>query len=166
MKQRLFDVLKRVRSDDGITLLETVIFVTILSIIILAIVFSTVQSLKRTQFNQRKVFATRYAEELEEWMRGEKEANWTTFSARSPGTYCINEDMTTCISAGTCWDENSACTSNDYSLGAGIGLSNGYKRMVMLTTSGSRVDVNITVDWVDGPNTFDVGLASTFSRWE
>jgi type II secretory pathway pseudopilin PulG len=153
-------------SQSGVTLLEVLIFMTLLSLIIIAIVYSTTLSLKRTQFNQRKIFATRYAEEVEEWMRGEKEVDWTVFSGRAPNTYCMNTDIGTCDSAGTCWDDVGACAATDYSLDAPAGLTNGYKRSVVLSPSGSRVDMAVTVEWVDGPNTFDVGVNSTFSRWE
>jgi hypothetical protein len=139
---------------------------TILSTIILAIVYSTTHSLKRSQFNQRKIFATRYAEEVEEWMRGEKETNWATFSSHSPGTYCINDEISACSGTGTCWDDNAACAGTDYSLGASAGIQNGFKRSVELNTLGSRVDVSINVSWKDGPNIFDVDVVSTFSRWE
>ncbi len=154
------------KRQDGVTLLEALIFMFVLSLIIFAIAFSTTHSLRRTQFNVDKIFATRYGEEVEEWMRGEKEANWTTFSARSPGTYCMNAEITTCDAGDTCWDENAACDSDDYSLGESGSLNNGFKRTVELTTVGTRVDVDIVVSWIDGPNTYDVTLNSSFSRWE
>ncbi len=139
---------------------------TILSIIMLAIVYATTLALKRTQFNQHKIFATRYMEEAQEWVRGEKEVNWTTFLNRSPGTYCMNEDMTTCSDAGSCWSQATACDADDFSLGSSGGLQNGYSRSMVLTTSGSSVHVETTVSWKDGPNIFDVTSDTTFSRWE
>lgn len=154
------------KSQSGVTLLEALIFMTLLSVIMIAIVYSTTLSLKRTQFNQRKIFATRYAEEVEEWMRGEKETNWATFSARSPGSYCMNSQISVCDAAGSCWDNPTDCADTDFSLAASAGLNNGYKRSTVLTTTGSRVDMVVTVEWIDGPNTYDVDVTSTFSRWE
>lgn len=152
--------------EDGVSLLEAIIFIAVLSLIILAIVYTTTLSLKRTIFNQDKLFATRYAEELEEWIRGEKEVDWSTFLARSDATYCMNIEIPTCDSGNTCWDDTGACGSTDYSLGESNGLNNGFKRSVVMTTSGSRVDINITVEWLDGPNTYTVNLPSSLSRWD
>lgn len=153
-------------SQAGVSLLETLIFMTVLSTIIIAIVYSTTLSLKRAQFNQKKIFATRFAQETEDWMQGEKETNWTTFLARSPGSYCMNASITDCMEDNSCWDVNTACASGSYTLDEGAGLNNGFKRDVTLTTNGSRVDVHIVVEWQDGPNTFDVSVDKAFSRWE
>ena len=161
----------RLRSESGLTLIEAVIFISILSTIILAIVYSTTISLRRTQFNIRKINATRYSEEVEEWMRGEKESNWAEFLARSDQTYCMNEDMYLCSGkedgAGGCWDVNTACDGpDDYTLGENDELNNGYRRNATLTTDGTRVNVVITTEWTDGPNVYDVTITSAFSRWE
>lgn len=153
-------------SQKGITLLETLIFITILSTIIIAIVYSTTLSLKRAQFNQRKIFATRYAQEVDEWMRGEKESNWTAFLALSDTTYCMNSSISSCSLTDTCWDESTACGSSSYTLAETSNLNNGYKRNVTLTTVGSRVDVHVVVEWKDGPNTFEVEVDNSYSRWE
>lgn len=135
-------------------------FMAILSTIFLAVVFLTTLSLKRTDYNKRKIMATHFAEEADEWLRGEKETSWTTFTSRSPGTYCMNTDISACDTAGTCWDNNTACLTTDYSLD-GI-----YKRWMTLSDNGTRVDVTITVEWLDGPNTFSVPVSTTYSRWE
>ncbi|OGK38505.1 hypothetical protein A3F32_02755 [Candidatus Roizmanbacteria bacterium RIFCSPHIGHO2_12_FULL_42_10] len=139
-------------------MLEVVMFTAILTTVMLAIVFATTQSLKQTIYSQRKILSTHAAEELQEWMRGEKENDWATFSARS-GTFCFNEDIATCDASGTCWDSNQACEADDYSL-------QNFKREAVLTVNGSRIDVSISVFWKDGPNVFEVPLITTFSRWE
>ncbi len=154
------------QSQAGVTLLEALIFMTILSVIMLAIVYATTISLKRTQFNQHKIFATRYMEEAQEWVRGEKEVNWTIFLNRAPGTYCMNDDISTCSEAGTCWSEPTACEATDYSLGSTGGIQNGYSRSIVLTSTGSSVGAVTTVSWKDGPNIFNVTSNTSFSRWE
>lgn len=142
------------------TLLEVLIFVSILTMIFLTIAYATTQSIKRTIYNQKKIIATHYAEEVQEWMRGEKESDWAIFTTRSDTTYCLNSSVTTCSTAGTCWDADVACDADDYTLG------NGYKRSSALTTNGSRIDIITTVEWTEGPNTYSVPISTTFSRWE
>lgn len=166
IKSYIYTVHSMFRRQEGVSLLEAVIFIAVLSLIILAIVYSTTLSLKRTIFNQDKLIATRYAEELEEWIRGEKEVNWAEFLARSDATYCMNVEIPTCDAADSCWDDTGACGSTEYTLGETNSLNNGFKRSVVMTTSGSRIDIDITVEWLDGPNTYSVNLPSSLSRWD
>ncbi len=148
------------KNQDGMTLLEVLIFVSILTLIFLTIAFATTQSIKRTLYNQQKIIATHYAEEVHEWMRGEKESDWAIFASRADTTYCMNESVTTCHAAGSCWSENTACAADDYALGSK------YKRSSTLTTNGSLIDVTTTIEWKDGVNTYSLPLETTFSRWE
>lgn len=157
-------IINTIRNQQGVTMLEVLIFVTLLSMIFVAVAQSTTQSLKRTQYNQENLIGTRYAEELDEWLSSEKEVSWTTFSSRaaSPANYyCFEDELTTCDATDTCWD-NTVTSCND----CGYTLDAQYKRCASLETNGSRVDVDIIVEWIDGPNTFSIPLATTFSRWE
>lgn len=87
------------KKQKGMTLLEVLIFVYILTLIFLTIAFTTTQSIKRTIYNQQKIIATHYAEEVHEWMRGEKETDWAIFATRSDSTYCLNQSITVCHAA-------------------------------------------------------------------
>lgn len=147
-------------SQSGMTLLEVLIFTTMITLIFLTIASATTQSIKKTMYNQQKIIATHYAEEAQEWMRGEKESDWSVFSARSDATYCLNSTISTCDASGSCWDNRAACPVTDYSLGGH------YKRSSVLTTNGSRIDVITTVEWIEGSNTYSVPISTTFSRWE
>lgn len=142
--------------NQGVTLLEVLVFVTILSMLFVGVAAATTSSLRRAQFNQRKIFATRFTEELEEWMRGEKEASWTTFAAKSavsPGNiYCFNSVTLSWPAVGSC--------------GSTYGLTNLYKREATLIGTGSQITVNIEVEWLDGANTFSVPVTTVFSQWE
>ena len=142
------------------TLLEVLIFTTMITLIFLTIASATTQSIKKTIYNQQKIIATHYAEEAQEWMRGEKETDWAVFSARSDATYCLNENISTCDVAGSCWDNRASCGVSDYSLGGH------FKRSSVLTTNGSLIDVTTTVEWIEGQNRYSVPIHTTFSRWE
>lgn len=147
-------------SQQGMTLLEVLIFTTMITLIFLTIASATTQSIKRTIYNQQKIIATHYAEEAQEWMRGEKESDWSVFSARADTTYCLNAAISVCDGAGSCWDNRTACGPTDYSLGGH------FKRSSVLTTHGSLIDVTTTVEWIEGSNTYSVPINTTFSRWE
>jgi len=153
----------RLHLQKGLSLLEVLAFVTILSIVFLGIASSTIQSIKRTKFTEQKLIATRYAEELEEWLRGQKEEDWTTFYATHAGssgkTYCFDDAI---------YDENNDMSwPSEGDCGSLYGLRGQFKREVVLTQSlSSQVQVVISVDWKDGANIFSVPLNTLFAKWE
>ena len=150
------------------SLVEVLVFVSILGIFFIAAIAITLTSLKDMQINQHKIIATRHAEELMEWLKNEKEADWSAFSVHSTIdgiTYCFNNSL----------HDNWAATNPD--LGS-CGNFNGiigvlpeiYKREAVLTSltgSGSfRVDAKVTVSWNEASSVRNVELNSTFSMWE
>ncbi len=154
---------RHILSQKGLSLLEVLAFVTILSLIFVSIAYSTGQSIKRTKFNEQKLIATRYAEELEEWIRGEKEVDWTTFYdlyAGSPGkTYCF-DDTVYDVNNNMSWPTEGSCNGV-------YGLRDTYVREVILTQSlNSQVQVVIEVRWRDAQNTFNVPINTILTKWE
>jgi prepilin-type N-terminal cleavage/methylation domain-containing protein len=78
----------------GFSLVEVLVFVTILSLFFVAAMAVTTYSLRTMKTNQYKILAAHFAEEGLEWLRGQKEDDWTTFSvydsSLGPATYCIS----------------------------------------------------------------------------
>jgi type II secretory pathway pseudopilin PulG len=157
------NIRKHIASQKGLSLLEVLAFITILSLVFLGTAYSTGQSLKRTKFNEQKLVATRLAEELEEWLRGEKEEDWTTFygTHASPGgtTYCFDDSVYDSDN-NIAWPSSGAC-------GTSYGLKQLYLREVTLTQSlTSQVQVVISVRWKDGQNVFSVPISTILTKWE
>lgn len=156
-------IARHVSSQKGLSLIEVLAFVTILSLIFIGIAYSTGQSIKRTKFNEQKLIATRYAEELEEWIRGEKESDWTMFYSTYAGalgnTYCFDDSV---------YDEfNNISWPNVGSCDNVFGLRGIYLREVTLTQSlSSQVQVVIDVSWRDGQNVFNVPINTILAKWE
>ena len=134
-------------------MMEVLIFVSILSLFFVTAAAITTASLRNLKVQEHKILATRYAEELLEWLRGEKEANWNTFTNHTD-TYCFNS------SPITSWESPGNCL--------GYSLNNLYKREVTLTVQGtpSQVNVSITVEWQETGNTYKVPLNTIFTIWE
>ncbi len=158
-------VISHFRSQKGLSLLEVLAFVTILSLTFLGVAYSTGQSIKRTKFNEQKLIATRYAEELEEWLRGEKEVDWATFYTTYAGvgpngkTYCFDD--------GVYDGDNDISWPTVGDCGSLFGLRDIYRREVTLTQSlTSQVQVVIQVDWKDGGNVFSLPINTILTKWE
>lgn len=142
----------------GFTLIEMMIFVTIVSIIFITLSALTAVSLRTSIVNESKILASYYSEQVLEWLRGEKEVDWTAFVARSHGgsiNYCFNSEFLS-------WPAVGACSNFDFS------LAGRFRRNVMLTYSPNddRVTVKITVAWLDGARTFSVSSSTVYARGE
>ncbi len=137
------------------SLIEVLIFVTILTLFFIVAAAVIITSLRDMKISEHKILATRYAEELMEWLRSDKEVDWggTTCSGNCPDpvlpanftekatkcqslqcTFCFN---TTPISA---WPTSAGACATGTFLSDGKSL---FKREVTLTSShgaGSYAD--------------------------
>jgi len=139
---------------NSFTLVEVLIFVTILSLFFVSAISITIVSLRNLKIQEHKILATRYAEELLEWLRGEKEADWNRFATRT-GTYCFNSLPI------NSWGNFGNCSS--YS------LNNLYKRELILSSYGTppyQINVAITVSWQELGQTYQVPINTVFTVWE
>ena len=144
------------------TIVEVLIFVTLISLIFITISYIITFSLKNTKINEHKILATHYAEELKEWLRGEKEDDWNIFTTKghvSGSQWCVNTipiDISTLV-GGPC--------GLDYSL-----HNNTFKRDLTLTNNVSpnptQVTVNIIVEWKEDNNIYTIPINTVFSLWE
>lgn len=159
---------KVVLSKNGFSLLEVLVFVAILSMFFVFAAAVSVASLRYVQINQHKIIATRYAQDLLEWVRSEREDNWDTFSSKSNNMYCVNtkiqsSDSLVNMSPGVCSSFNGLTSG-------GIGIAPAiYMRQLSLSSLGSppyQVDASVVVSWNDFGATYTVPVKTSFSIWE
>ncbi len=146
--------------NNGFSLVEVLVFVTILSIFFVVAATITTASLRNMKINEHKILATRYGEELLEWLRGEKEADWNNFVNRSSingTTYCFpNSPINN-------WPTTTGNCSSFNGLNPSI-----YKRELTLSTAtgGNQVNIFINVSWQEGSDTYSVPINTVFTIWE
>lgn len=143
------------------SLIEILVFVTILSLVFISAIAVTTYSLKAMKFNQYKILANHYAEEGLEWVKSQKEEDWNNFtnldtSGGSGKTYCLNT---------LDWASPGLCDGINF-----FGDPNIYSREVTLTNQGAnpvnQSDVQIKVYWTNESNNFDVTLKTTLKILE
>lgn len=139
---------------SAFTLIEVLIFVSIFTTLFVSIASSTTQFLRNSKTSETKILATRYTEELIEWLKGEKEEDWATFvNIRSSLT-----GVTWCFNQGTSWVTSESCT--DYS------LVNTFKREAKLTTfddTKTQVNVEVKVVWEEAGKQREVKVNTVFT---
>jgi len=146
------------------TLVETLIFVAILSVFFVIAAAVSISSIRDMKFNEAKIIGTRYGEEMNEWLRAEKELDGQAFFEKSSedGTaYCFNESL----SPTTVWPVAGACGADDYSL---VGK---YKRGVVLTTLNpgtdeEGVEVVVTISWRELTQIKKVVIETFLTLWQ
>lgn len=156
MRKANISSLKHIFSNSGISLVEVIVAINIIAVIFFAAAFASASSLRAAKESQNRILATRYAEELEEWMRGEKENDWSTFEDRSsaaPGTtYCFSSTTLSWPTSGTC--------------GSSFALGSKFKREAKLVDGGTYVEVEISTYWNNGQLESVVPIDTIFSPWD
>lgn len=139
----------------GFTLVEVLVFITILSGVFVTTLAIATQALRVSKTAEHRTLASHYADELSEWMLSESEQDWDAFVANRAPTatnlYCFNQEP-----IGSWPSTSGACTAYT--------LNTIYKRDVVLTKTsiGSgqyQVQADITVTWTEGSNTFTVPVS-------
>lgn len=148
---------------NGFTLIEVVIFVAILSMFFVTGMAISTYSLRVMKTNESKIKATLYAEQLFNWIKVQKEIDWSDFvsmyteSDADGKTYCFNN---TTIS----WP-----VPNTPGSCASFSLASQFKREVVLKNKGTppnQVNVDIAVQWNEPGGIVSVPLHGTLSLWE
>ena len=145
-------------ANKSFSLIEVLIFVTILVLFFVAAISITTYSLKNIKINEHKIVATHYAEEGMEWVKAEKESGWDTFIGQSGSSYCLNMNYPVELNWGTVGD----CGSN-YTLGSPAY----FKRVVTLNSVGDQINVVVTVSWIEGDDEImNVKITTILNLWE
>lgn len=141
------------------SLIEVLVFTAVLGLFFVAAMSVTTYNLKSMKIQEHKILATRFAEEGIEWVKEEKESDWSAFSGYdtvgSGTTYCLN---------GLDWTTPTTC-GDVYALGSPAF----FKRELLITNSGAPVDqvsVKITVNWKEGTQNFSVPIKAVFKLLE
>jgi len=136
------------------SLIEVLVFITILSVFLVISAAIITISMRQNMLKVNMLKATHYNEQLLEWIRSEKETEWSTFASNAGNaTYCFNSDSFS-------WGND--CT---------IMLGDIYKRYADFVTTlvhGTPTQVVVTVrtEWQEAGNTYSTKLHTLFTLWE
>ena len=144
-------------SSSGQTMLEMVIVLGLIGTVLVALVGIVTVSVRNSNFTRDEAGATRYAQEAMEWVRQERDKNWTNFYAKVGYMYCINTPTPVWpSSAGACL------------VGSRFGSAS-YWREVTLTNVGLSGDprnkVDVAVYWQDSKGIHSSTTTTTLTRW-
>lgn len=143
-------------SRKGLSLIEILIFVLLVSILLVGLSYGTIFSLRNSKFAQDKTRATRLAQELQDWLRGQRDVDWEAFvGGFSLGTYCVNSIPS---DIGGLVAVTGSCPS--YS------LQSRFKREMTVTNiaaNGNSMTYEISVYWRDAGTVHKAQIATVLA---
>ena len=151
----------------GQSLFEVVGALAVISVLLVGLISITTTSVKNTTFSRNNEAANAYAQQLAEWMRSERDANWNTFKGRgtTSANYCFNN-------AVLGWGTIGTCSSNQVVPGTIIrrqATITCYQSNVVVACSNVGVDtvnVAIKVSWTDGQGDHSVNFTTQLTNWK
>jgi len=152
----------------GFSLIEVLVFTGIVSIFFIVVASVATVSLRTARINQNKILATHAGEELMEWLKGEREADWNSFSQRS-GTFCLNGNLKNTWAETMLAEKNTSgqCSGLNEFLGVGTIPPLIFKREVTLNPlSSTQTDIAIRVTWMEIGVSYVIPIQSRFTLWE
>lgn len=149
----------------GFSLIEVIIFVAILALFFVTAMAVVTYSLQTMKSNEYKIKASIYAEELMEWIKAQKEIDWTKFTNKaqpdpSLSYYCFNDDIKS---------RNDFPAVGDCSGATEYSLDSVFRRSAQLTsfdTPVDKVEIHIKVQWNEPGGINSVPLDSYVTIWE
>jgi len=157
---------------NGFSIIEIMIFVSLISMVLVAATGYTRQLLQTMHYNQNKMLATRDIDDVIEWLNQEREIDWQNFQSKAmtaPGAnYCMNATigLSAPITALVITNPISNCGFTRTVSGRS------FKRIVNLqkntanTVTANIVTATITVSWVEGTQPLSETVQKTYSLWQ
>lgn len=143
--------------QEGQSLFEIMLALAVSTLIIVAIVTLASNAIRNTTFSRNKTLATRFSQEATEWLRGERDTDFSVFETRAlTPLYCLPSLSWAASSIGSC------------SSGQEI-VNTIFRREVSFATSlvsgKTLIEVGVKVYWTDGQGTHEVRSVTNFSDW-
>lgn len=144
----------------GFSLLEVLIFVSILSLFFITAISVSIYTLRDMRVSQERIFASTYGTELVEWFKAERDTDWNTFysNAQSFNGGCKEFNTVNTIS----WTNLPLCTGN--SIGSINEIYPFVRKVTIPTPAVGSVTIQISVEWTEGKNTYTVPINTVFTE--
>ena len=143
--------------DAGQSLFEIILALAVTTLIIVAIVALTSTSIRNTTFSKNKTLASRYSQEATEWLRGERDTDFSVFETRAlTPLYCLPALSWGSATIGAC--------------ASGQQIANTlFRREVSFSSSvvngKTLIQAGIRVYWSDAQGLHEVRSVTNFSDW-
>jgi prepilin-type N-terminal cleavage/methylation domain-containing protein len=159
-----------IKLKQAFSLIEVIVSITLLSIVLVSAVSYTSFLMRNMTYNQNKLYATRYLDDLKEWVDAERLTDWVTFSSKAKGgagaSYCINNEITSFLSLTNINEITSSSPCPFTGISDTNSAPNIYKRELNLTGNSDRVTATLTVSFMQDSKTYIETVTTAYSPWQ
>lgn len=138
----------------GQSLFEVVLALAIVSLIIVGVVLLASSSIRNSTFSRNKTQAQRYAQEATEWLRGERDRDWTLFSQKAlTPIWCLPVLAWGSAKIG-------ACSDTDVIVGTTF-----RRELSFSTIDSNTIATEVDILWNDNQGLHEVKSSTIFTNW-
>jgi hypothetical protein len=151
--------------EKAFTIIEVIIFVAILNIVFIAMAGYTARLIYSMKINEHKLRANIYAEELREWLNGERDTDWATLYGKATpagATYCINRNLSALDDLATNFAQTTPPFPCNYVGITGIPPTIYRRWFVLRRVPPSQVNVDIVVSWFEGQTPYSETIQTIY----
>ncbi len=143
------------KHERGQSLFEVVLALGVMTAITIGIVSLTASAIRNATFSKNKTLAGRYAQEATEWLRSERDIDFTVFE-----THALTPQW--CLT-GLNWNNVGACGESDKISGTPLFRNAAFTTN---TVAGKTViGAGVKVYWTDAQGYHEVRSTTSFSDW-
>lgn len=138
--------------DKGQSFFEVIIALALISIVLITIVALASTSIRASVFSRNQTTAQRYTQQASEWLRAEKDADWTGFKvhANTP-SWCLDSLY---------WLKSGDCSEFDLISGTI------FIRSVTFTVNpDTSINTDLRTQWTDAQGTHTAATTIIFANW-
>lgn len=150
--------------EEGQSLFELVVAIAISALIIVVIVSLTTSSIRNSVFSKNNDLATTYAQQVSEWLRGQRDDDLDAFetNAALPAAIDPKTSLVSWCFKDLTWatDNEGPCSNTDFVTGTSF-----FIRQAAFSVDANTgiVHVDIDVSWIDSQGTHDVRNSTELS---
>ena len=138
--------------SSGQSLFEVVLALAISTIILVAVISLVTVAIRNSSFSKNKTLAGRHAQEVMEWLRGERDESWDDFSNNAAiSVWCMKTPS---------WDSVGQCPATGFIPGTI------FKREVAFTDiNPANIESKVRVYWEEAGKSHEVETITNFTDW-
>lgn len=147
--------------QKGQSLFEVVFTLAIIALITSAMVLLATFSIKNASYSKERSLATHYSQETIEWLRGQRDEDWTAFFNHVP-PIITQDSKKNCLPAlswpsiwTTCVGENDLIEGTPFN-----------REIQIPEKSANLVSVKIIISWTNGQGLHEVSTYTDFTNWK
>lgn len=140
------------RREAGQSFFEVIIALALISIVLITIVALASTSIRASVFSRNQTTAQRYTQQASEWLRAEKDADWTLFKTRaSTPSYCLDSLY---------WLKSGDCTEFDF-----ISETIFIRSVNFTVNPDTSITNDLKTQWSDAQGTHAATTSIIFTNW-